>query len=153
MTEKQPNDSSYKQLCWILQNDAHVDVSLVRHIFRGEPSDHCRPLCAAIRAGRLDVVTDMMSSYPEAKLCRDAMHEAVSVVCKTGSQKSFDILKALMGADMHMGVACVERALESENDALMFLVNTYMEKVSVTPVERVFEKFRLLSEGFYSSLF
>ena len=46
MTEEQPNDSSYKQLCWILQNDAHVDVSLVRHIFRGEPSDHCRPLCA-----------------------------------------------------------------------------------------------------------
>lgn len=68
-------------------------------------------------------------------------------------QNGFDILKALMGADMHMGVACVERALESENDALMFLVNTYMEKVSVTPVERVFEKFRLLSEGFYSSLF
>ena len=55
------SDADLSDFTYLLTSGKSINVELARHVFANESLQHYRPLCAAVRAGRVDVVLDFIA--------------------------------------------------------------------------------------------
>ena len=123
----------------VMRADEHISVCAVRKEFTTEKFSHYRPVCVAIRAGRLDMVEKFMM-FPEFTRNQDAVLEATRCYVKSPSDKAIAILKCLIDAGVHVDNSSAEVALASEDETLMSEVRRGMTNQSSPAMYRYFRE-------------